>query len=154
MFSTRLPTTFLPNRLSERLAEKRRRGQEILDLTESNPTRVGLVHDGEGWLEPFGSPTVFSYDPHPRGWREARQAVARYYQERGHNLSPDSIHLTASSSEGYAFLFKLLANQGESVLVPRPSYPLFEWLAALEGVELVPYPLEYFPTGLPMNFNG
>ncbi|MFZ4629007.1 MAG: pyridoxal phosphate-dependent aminotransferase [Blastocatellia bacterium] len=147
MFSTRLPTILTPNRLSERLAEKRRQGREILDLTVSNPTRVGLGHDGEGWLEPLGSPAVFTYDPHPRGWREARAAVAGYYRERGlGDLSPDSIHLTASSSEGYAFLFKLLADQGESVLVPQPSYPLFEWLAALEGVELVPYPLEYFPT--------
>lgn len=147
MFSTRLPTSLTPNRLSERLAEKRRQGREILDLTESNPTRVKLVHHGEGWLEPLGSPAVFAYDPHPRGWRKAREAVAGYYRERGHGEpSPDAIHLTASSSEAYAFLFKLLADQGESVLVPRPSYPLFEWLAALEGVELIPYPLEYLPT--------
>jgi alanine-synthesizing transaminase len=145
MFSTRLPTNLTPNRLTECLAKKHRLGRQILDLTVSNPTRVGLGHNGEGWLEPFGSPAVFTYDPHPRGWREARQAIARYYQERGHSLSSDSIHLTASSSEGYAFLFKLLANQGESVLVPQPSYPLFEWLAALEGVELIPYPLEYLP---------
>jgi len=147
MFSTRLPTSLTPNRLSERLADKRRQGREILDLTESNPTRVGLVKHGEGWLGPLGNPAVFAYDPHPRGWREAREAVARYYRERGQGeISPDAIHLTASSSEAYAFLFKLLADQGESVLVPRPSYPLFEWLAALEGVELIPYPLEYLPT--------
>lgn len=146
MFSSRLPSTLTSNRLTERLAEKRRLGQEILDLTESNPTRVGLVNLGKGWLEPLGSPSLFAYDPQPRGWQTAREAVADYYAGRGNlGVTPDSVHLTASSSEAYAFLFKLLADQGESVLVPQPSYPLFEWLAALEGVELIPYPLEYLP---------
>ena len=80
----------------------------------------------------------------PRGLEKAREAVVSYYRERGLRTDPAQLHLTASSSEGYSWLFKLLANQGEAILVPQPSYPLFDFLATLEGVRLIPYQLRYY----------
>lgn len=86
---------------------------------------------------------MLRYEPAPRGMPAAREAVSAYYAARGHDVSPDRILLTASTSEAYSFLFKLLANPGDRVLVPRPSYPLFEYLAAMESIEVAHYPLRY-----------
>jgi aspartate/methionine/tyrosine aminotransferase len=142
MFSSRLHWDFRANRISEALAAKRRAGAEILDLTESNPTRAGFVYP-PGMLDAFGDAEALRYNPSPGGLLRAREAVSAYYAARGREVSPGRILLTASTSEAYAYLFKLLANPGDAVLVPRPSYPLFDYLAALESVKVRHYPLHY-----------
>jgi alanine-synthesizing transaminase len=125
------------------LAEKRRVRAKVLDLTESNPTRAGFHYPEREVLEALADPAALRYDPAPRGLLSAREAVSRYYAERGIELPASHIVLTASTSEAYAYLFKLLANPGDEVLVPRPSYPLFEFLAGLESTVLKQYPLRY-----------
>jgi len=137
MFSSRFHWDFQPNRLTGLLAEKRRAGELILDLTESNPTRAGL-HYPPGLMHAFDDPRALDYQPAPAGSLDARQAVARTP-----DLDPSRILLTASTSEAYAYLFKLLANPGDNVLVPRPSYPLFDYLAAMESIAVHQYPLAY-----------
>src|SRR5262245_12537219 len=143
MFSNRFKWSLEPNRFARLIEEKKRAGARILDLTESNPTRAGLDYPTEEILGALVSAPAMLYEPTPRGLPVAREAVAGYYAERGFDIDPERIHLTASTSEAYSFLFKLLADHGESILVPQPSYPLFEFLAALEGVELRPYELHY-----------
>jgi aspartate/methionine/tyrosine aminotransferase len=112
------------------------------DLTESNPTRAGFAYS-EALLAPLSGRRSLAYEPQPLGLREAREAVARDQLRRGAHVDLSQVVLTASTSEAYAWIFKLLCNPGESVLVPRPSYPLFEHLTRLEGIESVPYELEY-----------
>lgn len=140
MFSSRFHWDLAPNRLARLLAEKRRAGAAVLDLTESNPTHAGLSYPGE-IVEALADPRALLYDPQPCGSLAAREAVCRYYAEAGHAVTPDCVLLTASTSEAYAYLFKLLADPGDEVLVPRPSYPLFEFLAAMESLRVVSYPL-------------
>lgn len=143
MFSSRLPESLRPNRLSELLEAKRRSGAAILDLTESNPTRAGFVYAAGEILQALADPRSLRYEPSPSGLQEAREAVACYYAERGQTVEPERIVLTASTSEAYSYLFKLLCDAGDEVLVPRPSYPLFGFLADLESIHLVHYPLVY-----------
>ena len=131
-----------PNRFASRLEAKRAAGAELFDLTESNPTRVGLTCPPDV-LATLADPTAVNYEAHPRGLPRAREAVAADYVRRGCVLSPDRLILTASSSEAYAFLFKLLCDPGDRILVPRPSYPLFEYLANLESADVDTYPLRY-----------
>jgi aspartate/methionine/tyrosine aminotransferase len=142
MFSSRLPQNVVANALSRRLTALRASGAAWVDLTESNPTRAALDYPAD-LLERLGDPRSLAYEPQPFGLPAAREAVARDYSRRGARIDPAHIVLTASTSEAYAWLFKLLCNAGESVLVPRPSYPLFEHLTRLETVEAVPYDLEY-----------
>jgi len=146
MFSRRFKWDLEPTRFARLIEEKRRAGARILDLSESNPTRAGFDCPAGEILGALAQSPAMLYEPAPRGLPVAREAVAGYYAEHGFNVDPERIHLTASTSEAYSFLFKLLADQGESVLVPQPSYPLFEFLAALEGVELRPYELHYIHT--------
>jgi alanine-synthesizing transaminase len=131
-----------PNRLARLLAVKRSARRPILDLTQSNPTRAALAYDPSipGAL---AAPPVLDYDPAPAGSLLAREAVAAYYAARGFAVDSARILLTVSTSEAYAYLFKLLTNPGDEVLVPRPSYPLFEFLAAMESVTVRQYPLVY-----------
>jgi alanine-synthesizing transaminase len=143
MFSTRTNWPLAPNRLAELLRERRDQGLPILDLTESNPTRCGFGFDAEKILAPLHDARALRYEPDPRGLRTAREAVAEYYWERGMHVDLDQIFLTASTSEAYAFVFRLLANAGDSILAPQPSYPLFDFLGGLNDVEVVPYPLVY-----------
>jgi len=143
MFSSRTNWPLAPNRLSELLRERRERGVPILDLTESNPTRCGLALAGEMVLGPLHNPRALVYEPEPRGLAAARDAVTAYYSERGVFLNPDQIFLTTSTSEAYSFVFRLLANPGDKILAPQPSYPLFDFLGALNDVEVLPYPLLY-----------
>ena len=143
MFSSRTNWSLTPNRLSELLRRRRARGLPILDLTESNPTRCGFALDAEEILAPLHNPRALTYEPDPRGLRTAREAVAEYYTERGVDLDPDQIFLTASTSEAYSFVFRLLANPGDKILAPQPSYPLFDFLGGLNDVEVIPYPLVY-----------
>ena len=140
--SRRLPLHSNTNALTRALAASRAAGVPIIDLTESNPTRVGLPYPA-GLLAEMSQPAALCYEPHPRGLLSAREAIAHDHQRRGAAVDPAHIVLTSSTSEAYSWLFKLLCNPGESVLVPRPSYPLFEHLTALEGVRAVPYDLEY-----------
>jgi hypothetical protein len=142
MFSRRFHWDFRTNRLTQALEAMRRDGARILDLTESNPTRAGFEYPLE-IVRAFDDPRMLVYEPSPAGAAEARQAVASYYAARGERVETGRILLTASTSEAYAWLFKLLTNAGDHVLVPRPSYPLFEFLANLESVEVRPYPLVY-----------
>jgi alanine-synthesizing transaminase len=142
MFSSRLHWDTRPNRLSQLLSEKRRSGAPVLDLTESNPTHAGL-HYPAGIVEAFRDPRMLVYEPVAAGALQAREAVSAYYAARGHAVDPGRILLTASTSEAYAYLFKLLADPGDEILVPRPSYPLFEFLANLESLAVRQYRLSY-----------
>ncbi len=132
-----------PNRLSALLAERRGHCLPVIDLTESNPTRCGFITDAQGILAALAHPRGLTYEPDPRGLLSARQAVAAYYAERGVQVTPEQIFLTTSTSEAYSYVFRLLADPGDNILVPHPSYPLFDFLARLNDVELVPYPLIY-----------
>jgi alanine-synthesizing transaminase len=142
MFSTRVPADLTPNRLTRALMERRRAGRPILDLTESNPTRAGFEYPAD-LLAPLADRRGLIYAPQAFGLPEARRAVAAEYVRRGANVEVDRIVLTASTSEAYSLLFKLLVEPGDEVLVPRPSYPLFELLTSLDGVATRPYDLEY-----------
>jgi alanine-synthesizing transaminase len=143
MLSSRLPRGFEPNAWARLLEERRAAGAALLDLSETNPTRVGLGGAGPRELAALAQAAGARYEPDPRGSRTAREAVAGYYAARGQGVDPDRIVLTASTSESYTHLFRLLADPGGTFLAPAPSYPLFEPLAALEGVELRPYRLAY-----------
>jgi aspartate/methionine/tyrosine aminotransferase len=136
-FSHRLPRESPLNPLAELLAEKRAAGIPIIDLTESNPTRAGIVYP-PGFLAALADDRALSYDPEPFGLPSAREAIAREY-----DASADRVILTASTSEAYSWLFKLLCDAGSEVLAPRPSYPLFEYLAKLEAVTVRHYSLFY-----------
>ena len=143
MFSTRLPWPHRENRLTEALRRRRAAGKPILDLTESNPTRVGLQAPAAEIAAALAvDPAVATYAPDPRGHRPARQAVAGWLRARGRSIDADHLVLTSSTSEAYSHLFKVLCEPGDSVLVPQPSYPLFEHLARLDGVRAVPYLLD------------
>jgi alanine-synthesizing transaminase len=140
--SNRLPRESAPNALSLALDELRRTGTPYIDLTESNPTRAGISYPDD-LLQRLSAPAALLYQPDPLGSTAARDAIAADCARRGAVVSPDHIVLSASTSEMYAWLFKLLCDAGESVLVPRPSYPLFEHLTRLESVRAEPYRLEY-----------
>lgn len=142
MFSRRLPPHAETNRLTQALVAARARGAAIVDLTLSNPTAAALPYPHD-LLAPLADPRGLRYEPHPFGLRAAREAVAADFARRDATIDPAHIVLTASTSEAYTWLFKLLCNPGECVLVPRPSYPLFEQLTMLEGVRAIPYDLEY-----------
>lgn len=145
MFSDRTHWHLAPNDLTRVLKEVRASGQEIFDLTVSNPTEAGVRLDPEVLLAAFINPDAILYDPQPRGLLEARNAVCHYYREgnRVFDLDPERLVLTTGTSEGYSYVFRLLCNPGDEILVPKPSYPLFEFLADLSDVKLVPYPLIY-----------
>lgn len=142
MLSSRLDWHPPPNRLSQLLAVKRQSGEEILDLTESNPTRADLPYPSS-LLTALTDDRGLLYRPEPRGSLEARSAVSAYYKHLGVEIPENRILLTASTSEAYSYLFKLLANPGDEILSPRPSYPLFEFLAALSSITMRQYPLRY-----------
>ncbi len=139
MFSSRLRWNQPANRLSTLLAAKRAAGEPVLDLTESNPTRAGFAYP-EALLEPLADLRALHYEPLPQGLLSARKAVAEYYCGA---ISVDRILLTASTSEAYSYLFQLLADPSDEILSPRPSYPLFEFLAGLSSVTIRQYPMRY-----------
>jgi alanine-synthesizing transaminase len=145
IFSTRLPGELTPNRLTQAVSALRAEGRAIVDLTLSNPTRAGFDYPPD-LLEPLADGRGLTYEPHPLGAVAARRAVAREYERQGLAVAPDRMVLTASTSEAYSLLFKLLADAGDDILVPRPSYPLFEHLARLDLVTVRPYDLEYHGT--------
>jgi alanine-synthesizing transaminase len=138
MFSHRLPFHLARNPISDAIARRRAAGLPLLDLTESNPTRAGIVYPEAGILGGFQAPQSLIYDPSSNGLPRARAQVADLY-----GVAPERVVLTASSSEAYSWLFKLLCDPDDEILTPRPSYPLFEYLAALESVRIRQYPLRY-----------
>lgn len=179
MFSRRTQWKLDPNRFTLAHQAALRQGKELIDLALSNPTRAGIEYDQEAILAALHDPKALTYDPHPKGLRSAREAVAEYYSGRrleashrasvlaedrpfdffgaennprerhamrfskGAAIDPESMILTTSTSEGYSFIFKLLCSPGDEILVPKPSYPLFDFLADLNDVKLTGYPLIY-----------
>lgn len=141
MFSKRTAWDRAPNPLARAVAAARTRGP-LLDLTETNPTAAGLRAPGD-LLEMLGDVGSARYEPEAAGWRPAREAVAAEYRRHGVSVSPEHVILTASTSEAYSCLFKLLCDPGDTVLVPRPSYPLFQFLADLEATAIAHYPVTY-----------
>jgi alanine-synthesizing transaminase len=143
MFSRRTDWPLAINRFTLAQRELQRSGGEWLDLTVSNPTRAQLDYDAVSIRASLSNSQVMDYDPQPKGLLSARGAVAGYYRERNADVSPESVVLTTSTSEGYSYVLRLLCNPGDEILVPKPSYPLFEFLADLQDVKLVPYTLVY-----------
>jgi aspartate/methionine/tyrosine aminotransferase len=141
MFSSRTAWNRAPNPLAQAATAARAAG-DLLDLTETNPTAVGLAAPAEV-IALLGDPASAAYDPDPAGRRETREAIAAGYARRGARVDAGHVVLAAGTSEAYAHAFRLLCDPGDAVLVPRPSYPLFQFLADLESVEVVPYPLAY-----------
>jgi len=143
MFASRTNWNLAENRLTKALTEHRRNGRVLLDLTVSNPTEVGFAYDERAILSALQNPGSLRYEPAPQGLLSAREAVVSYYAEKNALLSPADLFLTTSTSEAYSWLFRLLCNPGEEVLIPTPSYPLFDFLAELNDVHLIRYPLVY-----------
>ena len=153
MFADRTNWNLKANPLSEALGRHRSSGKPLLDLTISNPTECGFDYDSRAILEALANPASLAYDPDPRGLLGARQAVAAYYQARGAEVPADSIILATSTSEAYTFVFRALCDPGDEILIPEPSYPLFAFLADIQDVKLVRYPLDY-DYGWQINFHA
>jgi alanine-synthesizing transaminase len=143
-FSARAAFDPTPNALARAHAARRAAGLPVLDLTVSNPTRAGLPYDAEAILAALAQPSALAYEPAPLGPLAAREIVAAHLRSVGvANANAEGVFLSASTSEAYGWLFKLLCDPGDELLAPEPSYPLLAHLAALEGVRLVPYPLRW-----------
>lgn len=153
MFADRTNWNFEPNRLSEALARHRAAGKALLDLTASNPAECGFEYAGGAILEALANPVALQYLPDARGLRSAREAVAGYYAARGVAVALEDIILTTSTSEAYSFVFRTLCNPGDELLIPEPSYPLYAFLADIQDVKLVRYPLVY-DYGWQINFHA
>jgi alanine-synthesizing transaminase len=143
MFASRTNWNLNPNRLAETLERHKSGGGRLLDLSASNPTECGFKYDAPAIMRSLCSPASLQYRPDPKGLTSARQAVSDYYAERGERIAIDDLILTASTSEAYSFIFRLLCNPGDELLIPTPGYPLFDFLADVNDVRLVRYPLFY-----------
>ena len=143
MFSQRTSWNLATNRYTEALAEHRQSGKELLDLTASNPTTVGITYHEAELLQALSATSMFTYDPVAKGMLSPREAISAYYAEKGSAVDPEALILTTSTSEAYSFVFRLLCDAGDSILVPVPSYPLFDFLTDLNDVCLEPYELVY-----------
>jgi alanine-synthesizing transaminase len=143
MFAKRTNWNLETNRLSVALAAHLAVGKPLIDLTVSNPTECGFQYDEGAILGALGNPAALKYEPNPRGLDVARSAVARYHAERDALVSSDDIFLTTSTSEAYSYVFRTLCDPEDELLIPEPSYPLFEFLADIQDVRLARYPLVY-----------
>ncbi len=143
MFAKRTHWNLAPNRLSEALAAHRAAGKPLLDLTVSNPTECGFEYDGSAILDALRNPAALHYEPNPKGLESARRAVAGYYADRKEEVPSEDIFLTTSTSEAYSYVFRTLCDPGDELLIPSPSYPLIDFLADIQDVSLVRYPLIY-----------
>src|SRR5260370_35893596 len=152
MFAERTQWNLAANRLSEALARQMDSGKRLFDLTASNPTDCGFDYEAQSILGALHNLAALRYEPNPKGLEVARRAVAGYYAERGATVPLDDIILTTSTSEAYSFVFRLLCNPDDELLIPAPSYPLFAFLAYLQDVKLVRYPLVY-QHGWPIDFD-
>lgn len=141
MFARRTNWNLSPNPLAEALARHRSAGRPVLDLSASNPTECGFLYDQRGILGALEDPAALEYHPDPRGLKSAREAVCTYYAARGDVVAEENIILMSSTSEAYSFVFRLLCDPGDELLIPAPSYPLFDFLADIQDVKLVRYPL-------------
>ncbi|MGA7409267.1 MAG: pyridoxal phosphate-dependent aminotransferase [Bryobacteraceae bacterium] len=141
--SQRLKWDSRPTPFSEAILQQRRQPGELLDLTSSNPTAVDLPYPNREIACALSTIPSLAYDPQPLGQWEARKAISAYYGDRGFDVHPSRIVVTASSSEAYSYLFKLLCDPGDEMLSPKPSYPLFEYLAALDSIRVQPYWVTY-----------
>jgi len=143
MFAKRTNWDLTPNRLSVALTAHRAAGKPLIDLTVSNPTECGFEYDSSAILEALRNPAALLYEPNPRGLESTRRSVACYYAARNDHVSAEDIILTTSTSEAYSYVFRTLCNPGDELLIPSPSYPLFDFLADIQDVSLVRYPLLY-----------
>jgi alanine-synthesizing transaminase len=143
MFADRTNWDRTPNRLSEALRAHRDAKKPLLDLTVSNPTECGFHYNSGEILQALNKPEALRYQPNAKGLESARAAVGAYYAARGDDVSIDDMMLTASTSEAYSYVFRTLCNLGDEILIPSPSYPLFDFLAEIQDVKLVRYPLLY-----------
>src|SRR5713226_1509051 len=143
MFAERTNWNLAGNRLSEALARHRAGGKRLLDLTASNPTECGFAYDSEVILAALWNPAALRYEPNPKGLGSARLAVTKYYSARGAAIAAEDIVLTSSTGEADSFVFRLLCNPSDELLIPAPSYPLFGFLADIQDVKLLRYPLIY-----------
>jgi alanine-synthesizing transaminase len=153
MFAKRTEWNLSTNRFSEALASYRASKRPLLDLSISNPTECGFQYDSRSVMRALCNPLALGYHADPAGMAIARQAVAEYYAARGQQVALDDIILTTSTSEAYSFVFRLLCNPGEELLVPVPSYPLFDFLADIQDIRMTPYPLVY-DHGWQIDFHG
>ncbi|HBR14856.1 MAG TPA: hypothetical protein DD723_04840 [Candidatus Omnitrophica bacterium] len=151
-FAKRTDWPLASNQLGHVLEQLRKENIPVIDLTESNPTQGGFVYPEQKILEALGDVKNLTYTPASEGLLKAREAVSRYYQEKSLDVPPERILLTSSTSEGYSYLFRLLANPGERILFPQPSYPLFQFLVDLNDIEMVNYPLYYAKGRWQMDF--
>ena len=143
MFARRTNWDPKPNPLAVALERRRHKRLPILDLTESNPTRCAFEVDQKPIAEALAEGAGQGYEPDPKGLITAREAVCDYYAQQRATLHPDCVTLTTGTSESYSFALRLLADPGDEVLCPAPSYPLFDFLADVNDVQLIPYPLVY-----------
>jgi alanine-synthesizing transaminase len=148
MFSNRTSWELGENDFAARARVRRASAIALLDLTVSNPTHCGFRYDAQ-LLAPLSRMEALHYDPDPFGMLSAREAVAAYYRDHGASISTNRVCLTTSTSEAYSFLFRLLCDPGDNVLIAQPSYPLFGFIAGLDNVELLAYPLHYDPAATP-----
>lgn len=146
MFADRTDWKLTSNKLATLLHELRERNVSLLDLTESNPTNCGFSYPPE-IISALADFQNLRYTPEAQGMRPAREAVCAYYQKKGIRIAPEQVFLTASTSEAYSFLFRLLLNPQEEALFPAPSYPLFQFLVDLNDIRMATYPLVYTPAG-------
>lgn len=142
-FARRTRWNLDPNSLSLTLAALRATGTSILDLTRSNPTECSFEYDQQGIQRAFAQPEILHYQPDPHGMLRAREAVCVYYADLQTSVITDDLVLISGTSEGYSFVFRLLCNRGDEVLIPSPGYPLLDFLADLCDVKLIRYPLVY-----------
>jgi alanine-synthesizing transaminase len=143
MFASRTNWNLKPNHLAEALEHHKSSGRRLLDLSASNPTECGFKYDSAAIMRSLCAPASLQYHPDPKGLKSARMAVSNYYAENGEQVSIDDLILTASTSEAYSFIFRLLCNLGDELLIPTPGYPLFDFLADVNDVKLTRYPLFY-----------
>src|ERR1700685_897168 len=129
MFADRTNWNLKPNRLTEALERHKSSGRKLLDLSTSNPTECGFLYNAPAIMRALCSPASLQYHPDPRGLKTARQAVSAYYAALGERVGIDEMLRTASTSEAYSFVFRLLCTPGDELLIPTPSYPLFDFLA-------------------------
>jgi aspartate/methionine/tyrosine aminotransferase len=155
MFSSRTSWNLSPNRFTTALESKKKSGSALLDLTASNPTTCGLIYPAEKILSSLTNSAAMTYEPESKGLLVARKAVAAYYADQPEPVavSPENIILTTSTSEAYSYAFRLLCEPGDEVLIPQPSYPLFDFLATIQDVRLIPYSLVY-DHGWQIDFNS
>ncbi|HKV04854.1 MAG TPA: pyridoxal phosphate-dependent aminotransferase [Candidatus Acidoferrales bacterium] len=145
MFSKRTNWKLEENAYTRALTRHRQSGRELLDLTASNPTECGFKYDEAAILTALHDPASLRYDPEPKGLPQARAAIVEYYRQKkpAVQLDPECVVLTTGTSEAYSFLFRLLCDPGDEILVAHPSYPLFDFLATIHDVKLCPFHLVY-----------